>query len=403
MKPMIGGGFVKKNYKLTMFCSFGGCLVQAMVINYLPLLFVVFQEDFGLSLQQVTLLVTINFIVQLTVDFLAAFFIDRIGYKVGVIAALIFCAVGVVCLSFLPYVMVSPFAGLLTSVVLYSIGAGLLEVLVSPIVESTPSDNKETAMSLLHSFYSWGFVLVVLVSTVFFRLVGIDKWRMMALIWAILPAVVAVLFCFAPVNHLIGEGEEGMSRLALCKNKMFWVMVLMMVCAGASEQAVCQWASALAEKGLGVSKAIGDLAGPMAFAVLMGTSRVLHSTVGEKWNLRNFIGFSTVLCLVSYGLITLVPNPVINLIGCAICGFAISIMWPGTLSIAAKTLPLGGTAMFAILALAGDVGCSAGPTLVGFVSGAVGDNLKIGILAACVFPITILLCLWKGKLGKETN
>ena len=394
---------MKKNYKLTMFCSFGGCLVQAMVINYLPLLFVAFQEDFGLSLQQVTLLVTINFIVQLTVDFLAAFFIDRIGYKVGVIAALIFCAVGLVCLSFLPDVMASPFAGLLTSVVLYSIGAGLLEVLVSPIVESTPSDNKETAMSLLHSFYSWGFVLVVLVSTVFFRLVGIDKWRMMALIWAILPAVVAVLFCFAPVNHLIGEGEEGMSRLALCKNKMFWVMVLMMVCAGASEQAVCQWASALAEKGLGVSKAIGDLAGPMAFAVLMGTSRVLHSTVGEKWNLRNFIGFSTVLCLVSYGLITLVPNPVINLIGCAICGFAISSMWPGTLSIAAKALPLGGTAMFAILALAGDVGCSAGPTLVGFVSGAVGDNLKIGILAASVFPITILLCLWKGKLGKETN
>lgn len=394
---------MKKNYKLTMFCCFGGCLVQAMVINYLPLLFVVFQESFGIPLQQITLLVTINFIVQLTVDFLAAFFIDRVGYKVGVIAAQVFCALGLVCLAILPDVMPTPFSGLLTSVILYSIGAGLLEVLVSPIVESTPSDNKETAMSLLHSFYSWGFVMVVLVSTVFFRIFGIEKWRMMALIWAILPAIVGVLFCFAPVNHLIGEGEQGMSRTALCKNKMFWVMVLMMICAGASEQAVCQWASALAEKGLGVSKAVGDLAGPMAFAVLMGSSRMLHSAKGSKWNLRNFIIFSTVLCLISYLMISVVPNPVVNLIGCAVCGFSIAIMWPGTLSIAPKLLPLGGTAMYALLALAGDVGCSVGPTLVGFVSGAFDDNLKVGILTACIFPVLILFCLFKGKLGKETT
>lgn len=394
---------MKKNYKLTMFCCFGGCLVQAMVINYLPLLFVVFQDSFGMPLEQITLLVTINFIVQLTVDFLAAFFIDRIGYKVGVIAAHVFCSLGLVCLAILPDVMATPFAGLLTSVILYSIGAGLLEVLISPIVESTPSDNKESAMSLLHSFYSWGFVMVVLVSTVFFWTVGIEKWRLLAVLWAILPAIVGIGFCFAPVNHLIAEGEVGMSRTALCKNKMFWVMVLMMICAGASEHAVCQWASALAERGLGVSKAIGDLAGPMAFAVLMGSSRVLHSAKGHKWNLRNFIIFSTVLCLVSYLMISLVPNPVINLIGCAICGFSIAIMWPGTLSIAPKLLPLGGTAMYALLALSGDVGCSLGPTLVGFVSGAFGDNLKVGILTACIFPLLILLCLFKGKLGKETE
>ena len=386
-----------------MICCFGGCLVQAMVINYLPLLFVVFQDTFGLPLEQITLLVTINFIVQLTVDFLAAFFIDRIGYKTGVIAAQVFCSSGLVGLAVLPDVMATPFAGLLTRVILYSIGAGLLEVLVSPIVESTPSDNKESAMSLLHSFYSWGFVMVVLVSTVFFQVFGIEKWRLLAVLWAILPAVVGVGFCFAPVNHLIAEGEQGMSHSALCKNKMFWVMVLMMVCAGASEHAVCQWASALAERGLGVSKAVGDLAGPMAFAVLMGSSRVLHSTKGSKWNLRSFIIFSTVLCIVSYLMIALIPNPVINLIGCAICGFAIAIMWPGTLSIAPKILPLGGTAMYALLALAGDLGCSAGPTLVGFVSGAFGDNLKIGILVAMVFPLTILICLFKGKLGKETG
>ena len=394
---------MKKNYKLTMFCCFGGCLVQAMVINYLPLLFVVFQDTFGMPLEQITLLVTINFIVQLTVDFLAAFFIDRIGYKVGVIAAHVFCSLGLVGLAFLPDVMATPFGGLLTSVIIYSIGAGLLEVLISPIMESTPSDNKEAAMSLLHSFYSWGFVMVVLVSTLFFWTVGIEHWRLLAVLWAVLPAIVGVGFCFAPVNHLIGEGEVGMSRAALCKNKMFWVMVLMMICAGASEHAVCQWASALAERGLGVSKSIGDLAGPMAFAVLMGSSRVLHSAKGHKWNLRKFIIFSTVLCLVSYLMISLVPNPVINLIGCAICGFSIAIMWPGTLSIAPKLLPLGGTAMYALLALAGDVGCSAGPTLVGFVSGAFGDNLQIGILTACIFPVLILFCLFKGKLGKETE
>lgn len=394
---------MKKNYKLTMTSCFGAYLVQSMVINFIPLLFITFHESFGIPLQQITLLVTVNFITQLIVDFAAAFFIDYIGYKNGAIIAQVFCSLGMVLLAILPSRMGSPFAGLLVSVITYSVGAGLIEVLISPIVESTPSDNKETAMSLLHSFYSWGHVLVVLLTTLFFRLFGIENWQTMALIWAALPACVGVMFCFAPVNHLIGEGEKGMTWKELTRSKLFWVMVLMMICAGASEHAVSQWASAFAEKGLGVSKTVGDLAGPLAFAVLMGLSRVLHSAKGHNWDLRKFIIFSTVLCLVSYMLITLVPNPVINLIGCAVCGFAIAIMWPGTLSIAAKTLPRGGTAMFAILALAGDIGCSGGPTLVGFVSGAFGDNLKVGIIAACIFPLLILLCLFKGKLGKETK
>ena len=392
---------MKKNYKLTMTCCFGSYLVQSMVINFLPLLFITFHESFGIPLQKITLLVTVNFLTQLTVDFLAIFFIDRLGYKNGVILAHAFCAAGMVGLTFLPELMGDPFAGLLTAVIIYSIGAGLLEVLVSPIMESTPSDNKETAMSLLHSFYSWGYVLVVLLSTVFFALAGIENWRVMALIWAGLPLCVGILFCFAPVNHLIAEGETGMSWKELGRSRLFWVMVLMMLCAGASEHAVAQWASAFAEKGLGISKTLGDLAGPMAFAVLMGLSRVLHSAKGDKWDLRKFIIFSTCLCLGAYLLISLVPNPVVNLIGCAICGFSIAIMWPGTLSIAAKALPRGGTAMFAILALAGDVGCSGGPTLVGMVSGAFGDNLKVGILTASIFPVLILVCLFKGKLGKE--
>ena len=392
---------MRKNYKLTMLSCFGSYLVQATVINFLPLLFITFHDSFGIPLQQITLLVTVNFIVQLAADLVAAIFIDRVGYRVGAVGSQIFCSVGLILLTFLPDLMPTPFMGIMISVIVYSVGAGLIEALISPIVESTPSDNKETAMSLLHSFYCWGHVMVVLMSTLFFWVFGIENWRKMALIWAILPAVVAIAFSIVPLCPLIKEGEKRMSWKELASSKLFWLMVLMMICSGASEHAVSQWASAFAERGLGVSKAIGDLAGPMAFAATMGTCRVLHGTVGKKWNLRKFIIFSACLCLLSYMMITLVPTPVVNLIGCAVCGFAISIMWPGTLSIAGKMLPLGGTAMYAILALAGDIGCSTGPTLVGFVSGAFGDNLKFGIIAACIFPLVILLCLMKGNLGKE--
>ena len=392
---------MRKNYKLTLFSCFGSYLVQATVINYLPLLFITFHNSFGIPLQQITLLVTINFLVQLTVDMLAALFIDRVGYRVGAVGSQMFCAAGMVCLAFLPDVMPTPFAGLLISVIIYSIGAGLIEVLISPIVESTPSDRKETAMSLLHSFYCWGCVMVILVSTVFFALFGIENWRIMAILWALLPAVVGVFFCIVPINPLIGEGEKGMTWKELGKSNLFWVMVLMMVCAGAGEHAVSQWASALAEMGLGISKTVGDLAGPMALAALMGLGRMLHGIHGGKWELRKVLMLSAVLLLTGDLLIGLVPNPMVNLIGCAVCGLAVSLIWPGTLSLAARALPLGGTAMYALLALAGDVGCSSGPTLVGFVSGAFGDNLKIGILTACIFPLLILLCLSRTKLEEK--
>lgn len=394
---------MRKNYKLTMLSCFGSYLTQSTVINFLPLLFITFHDSFGIPLQQITLLITINFIVQLVVDLLAAIFIDRVGYRAGAVGSQAFCSAGLILLAVLPDLTPTPFVGILISVIVYSVGAGLIEALISPIVESTPSDNKETAMSLLHSFYCWGHVMVVLVSTLFFWAFGIEKWRIMALIWAILPTVVAVAFCFVPMCPLIQEGQKSMSWKELGKSRIFWVMVLMMICAGASEHAVGQWASAFAERGLGVSKAVGDLAGPMAFAATMGICRMLHGTLGKRWDLRKLIIGSAMLCLVSYLLITLVPNPVVNLIGCAVCGFAISLMWPGTLSIAPKALPLGGTAMYALLALAGDVGCSSGPTLVGFVSSLFGDNLKVGILAAMIFPILILLCLFKGNLGKETE
>ena len=392
---------MKKNYRLTVACCFGSSLVLATVVNFLPLLFVMFHDTFQIPLPQIALFITVNYIVQLTMDFLASFWVDRLGYKVGILIAHTLCAAGLALLAFLPDLLPTPFSGLMVCVVVYSMGAGLLEVLTSPIMESTPSDNKAAAMSLLHSFYCWGHVLVVLVSVAFFQIFGMENWRILALVWALLPITVGILFFFAPVNSLIAEGEEPMRWHELGKNKMFWLMVLMMVCAGASELSVGQWVSAFAEKGLGVSKTLGDLTGPLSFALLMGVGRVLHVTKAKNWNLRRFMIFCSALCLLSYGMICLVPNPVINLIGCAVCGFSIAIMWPGTLSMGAKALPRAGAALFALLALAGDVGCSVGPTLVGVVSGHFGDNLKTGILAAAIFPVILLLCVLFGKFEEE--
>ena len=272
---------------------------------------------------------------------------------------------------------------------IYALGGGLIEVLISPIVESCPTDNKEKAMSLLHSFYCWGHVGVVLVSTVFFGIFGIANWKILACIWALIPVINAFVFAKAPIAPLIEEGESGMTMLDLCKSKVFWVMMLMMLCAGASEQAVSQWASTFAEKGLGVTKTIGDLAGPMTFAILMGSSRAFYGKFGHKIDLDRFMLGSSVLCIFSYLLIVASPIPFLSFVGCGICGLSVGIMWPGTFSKASVALKNGGTAMFALLALAGDLGCSGGPTLVGFVSSAAADNLKAGILVAIAFPVVM--------------
>lgn len=390
---------MRKNYNTTIIACFIGYITQAVVNNFIPLLFVTMQDSYQIPLGQITLLVTINFAVQLLTDFLATYFVDRIGYKVSIVAAHVFSAVGLLLLPVLPGVM-DPFAGILTAVIIYAIGGGLLEVLVSPIMESCPTDNKEAAMSLLHSFYCWGHVGVVLVSTVFFHFAGIENWPILSFIWALIPICNGILFTQAPIAPLISEGETGMTMGQLFKNKIFWLLMIMMVCSGASEQAVSQWASAFAEQGLGISKAAGDLAGPMAFAVFMGSARAFYGKMGEKLNLDRFMKGSLVLCVGSYLLISLSPWPVLSLVGCALCGMSVGILWPGTFSKAAVVLRRGGTAMFALLALAGDLGCSSGPSLVGAVAEAAGGDLKVGILVAMVFPVALLLCLGK-KIENE--
>lgn len=387
---------MKPSYQKTIYACFIGYIVQAIVNNFVPLLFLTFEKTYRIPLSRITMLITINFGIQLLVDLLSAGFVDKIGYRISVVLAHIFAAVGLAGLVFLPDLLPDPFAGLLLAVCIYALGGGLIEVLISPIVESCPTDNKEKAMSLLHSFYCWGHVGVVLLSTIFFSVFGIVNWKILACIWALVPVLNACLFVRTPIAPLIEEGETGMSMGELFCSKVFW---LMMLCAGASEQAVSQWASTFAEKGLGVTKTIGDLAGPMLFAILMGSSRAFYGKAGHRMDLDRFMLCSSVLCILSYLLIVFSPLPVFSLVGCGICGLSVGIMWPGTFSKASSALRRGGTAMFALLALAGDLGCSGGPTLVGAVASAASDNLKIGILVAIIFPVVMALgvCLCKKK------
>ena len=384
---------MKLTYRHTISACFIGYIVQAILNNFAPLLFLTFQSSYRIPLTQITMLVTVNFGVQLLVDLLSAGFVDKIGYRASMGIAHLTSALGLVLLAFLPELLPAPFFGLLIAVIVYAIGGGLLEVLVSPIVESCPTDNKAKAMSLLHSFYCWGHVGVVLISTAFFAVFGIGNWKILAVLWAVVPFLNFFLFLRVPIAPLVPEGEKGLRLGELVRMRLFWVLFLMMMGAGASEQAVSQWASTFAEQGLGVSKTVGDLAGPMAFAVCMGLSRAFYGKRGDRIDLDRFMAASGVLCVASYLLISLVPVPALGLAGCALCGLSVGIMWPGTFSKAAATLRGGGTALFALLALAGDLGCSGGPTLAGMVSGAAGNDLHAGILAAVVFPVLLLLGL----------
>ena len=392
---------MKNPYQKTIYACFTAYIVQAIVNNFVPLLFLTFQSGYHIPLSRITLLVTFNFGLQLLVDLASVGFVDRIGYRASMVLAHALAALGLALLAILPELLPSPFLGILLSVMVYAVGGGLIEVVVSPVVEACPSDHKEQAMSLLHSFYCWGHVAVVLLSTVFFALFSTGHWRVLALVWALVPLGNLFAFLRVPIAPLMKDGEKGLALGELARNKMFWVFLLMMLCAGASEQGVSQWASTFAEKGLGVSKTVGDLAGPMAFAVLMGTSRAVYGKYGEKLDLDRFMAGSALLCAAAYLCVALVPSPVVGLVGCAVCGLSVGIMWPGTFSKAAAGLPRGGTALFALMALAGDMGCSGGPTLVGMVSSALGDDLKKGVLAGIVFPVLLLAGLALSRKGKR--
>lgn len=381
---------IRKSHNHTIYASYLGYITQAIVNNFAPLLFLTFIDEFALTMERITLITTVNFATQLLTDAVAAKVVDRIGYRPCIVAAHVFAAAGLMGLALLPEVM-PPFAGILLAVVLYAIGGGLIEVLISPIVEACPTERKAAVMSLLHSFYSWGYVFLVAVSTLFFTVFGIQNWRVMACIWALVPLFNVFYFMLVPIMPIVKEGTRQLSMRELFRTKVFWALLVMMICAGASEQAMGQWASAFAENGLRISKTMGDLAGPCAFAVFMGTARALYGKFEARIPLKGFMIGSCVLCMGCYLLAALCDVPLLALVGCAVCGFAVGIFWPGTFSIAAPAIPGGGTTMYALLALAGDLGCSSGPTVVGMVSGAAGGSMQTGLLAAIVFPATMLI------------
>ena len=381
-----------KNYKKTLIACYLGFITQAIAANFAPLLFLKFHKDYGIPLGKIALISTMFFLTQLIIDVLCAKYVDRIGYRKSVVASEVCFAAGLVGLAFLPEMFSDPFIGIIISVIVYAIGSGLLEVLGSPIVEACPFEHKEAVMSLLHSFYCWGSVGVVVLSTLFFAVFGIDNWKWLACIWALLPLYNIYNFATCPIEHLTEEGQ-GMKIGSLLRVPLFWVSIILMVCAGASELSMAQWASAYAESALGLSKTIGDLAGPCMFAVTMGISRVIYGKYGDKMDLMKFMLGSGSLCLVCYLMASISPNPVVGLIGCIVCGFSVGIMWPGTISISSKQLPTGGTAMFALLAMAGDLGGAFGPSLVGNITQQANDNLQKGMLAGCVFPLVLIIAL----------
>ena len=384
--------FMKQKYRRTLCASYIGYITQAIVNNLAPLLFVTFQKEFGLTVGQIGFLVTYNFAVQMLTDVLAARYVEKIGYRTAIVGAHVCGTIGLISLGILPDLLPVPYVGLLMAVTIYAVGGGLIEVLASPIVEALPLDAKSAAMSLLHSFYCWGHVAVVVLSTLFFSVVGIEHWRILPALWAAVPFVNIFIFAGAPIHVLVEDGQA-MPVKKLFGMKLFWLFFILMICSGASEQGMSQWASYFAESGLKISKTMGDLLGPCMFAVLMGTSRTFYGIWGEKIPLKGFITGSSVLCVASYILSVFAPHPLLSLIGCGLCGLSVGIMWPGVFSLAAKYCPQGGTAMFALLALAGDIGCSGGPSVVGTVSGLYHDNLKSGLLAAVIFPLCLIICV----------
>lgn len=384
---------VQSNYKKTLLACYLGCITQAISANFAPLLFLTFKSTYGISLEKIALIPFVFYLTQLLIDFASTKFADKIGYRTCVTASQVLSAFGLALMVILPDIFPVPFMGILISVVFYAMGSGLIEVLVSPIVEACPFENKDGMMSLLHSFYCWGAVGVISGSTLFFAVFGVENWKILTLIWALVPLVNTFNFITCPIERLLENGES-LSIRKLLSLPLFWLMILLMICSGASEATMAQWASAFTESALGVSKTIGDLAGPCLFAVFMGISRMLYGKMSEKLDLTKTMLLCGMMCAVCYLLASLSPLPFSGLAGCALCGMAVGILWPGTISLSSQKCPKGGTAMFAFLALAGDLGATVSPAMVGSISEMAGGNLKIGLLIATIFPILSVVGLF---------
>ncbi len=382
----------QKNYKKTLIACYLGFVTQAISANFAPLLFLTFKNTYEIGFEKIALIPMVFYLTQLLIDLAATKFVDKIGYRACVVSSQVLSAAGLALMAVLPELLPVPYIGILISVVIYAVGSGLIEVLVSPIVEACPFENKDGMMSLLHSFYCWGAVGVILLSTLFFTVFGVENWKILTLIWALVPLVNAFNFISCPIERLIEDGQS-MRIGQLFRLPLFWLLILLMICSGASEASMAQWASAFTESAMGVSKTVGDLAGPCLFAVFMGISRILYGKMSGKLDLTKTMLACGILCVICYLAASLSSIPIIGLAGCALCGVSVGIMWPGTISISSQKCPLGGTAMFAFLALAGDLGATVSPAMVGSISNMVGGNLKIGLLVATAFPLILIIGL----------
>lgn len=382
----------QKNYKKTLIACYLGFVTQAISANFFPLLFLTFKNTYNISLKMIAMIPLVFYLTQLIVDLLATKYADKIGYRKCVVASQVLSSIGLISMTILPEVISIPFVGILISVMLYAIGSGLIEVLVSPIVEACPFENKDGTMSLLHSFYCWGAVGVILGSTIFFTVFGIENWKLLTVIWALIPLYNTLNFIKCPIERLVEDGNS-MSITKLLKTPLFWLMIILMICSGASEATMAQWASAFTESAIKVPKVIGDLAGPCLFAMFMGISRMVYGKKSEKLNLTKVMLICGIMCACCYLLASLSEIPILGLSGCALCGLAVGIMWPGSISISSQKCPRGGTAMFAFLALAGDLGAMVSPAMVGSLSEMASGNLKTGLLFATIFPIILVICL----------
>ncbi len=392
----------QKNYKKTLIACYLGFVTQAIAANFTPLLFLTFKGSYGITLEKIALIPLVFYLTQLLVDLAATKYADKIGYRTCVVLSQLLSAAGLASMAFLPEVFSAPFTGILISVILYAIGSGLIEVLMSPIVEACPFENKEGMMSLLHSFYCWGAMSVIIGSTLFFSVFGLGEWKILTILWALIPLYNTFNFINCPIEHLVEDGQSMGSR-QLLKTPVFWLMIVLMICAGASEASMAQWASAFTESAIGVSKTVGDLAGPCLFAMFMGITRMLHGKFSEKLDLKKVMLFCGILCVCCYLLASLSALPVLGLAGCALCGLAVGIMWPGAVSLSSKECPKGGTALFAFLALAGDLGAMTSPSMVGALAEMAGGNLKTGLLAATIFPVILVIVLLLLKRGSAAS
>lgn len=393
---------MKTSYKTTIYASYLDYIVQGIVNNVNPILFIYYQTALGLTVDKIGLLIAINFGVQIFVDLLASRYSEKIGIRACMLAANVFAVLGLVGVGFSHFIMDNAFLGLAISTVFNAIGGGLIEVLLSPIVEGVPEGNKDKRMSILHSFYCWGCVGFIAISTILLKVIGGENWFVVPALWTIFPIITGILFIKAPISFYVEERSHHAPVRKLVKTKLFWSLMILMVCAGASEMAMSQWASYFSEVGLKVDKTVGDLLGPCLFAVLMGLARVFYGKSGDKVKLERVMLFSAILCMASYLLTVFAPHPLIGLMGCALCGLASGIFWPGTYSLAAKTFKTNGTAFFGLLAFAGDVGCFSGPQVASVVSEILPKwGLKAGLAAAAIFPLIGCVVLFTEKQFKK--